>query len=134
MCFSKTLSLRLRTIIQVIFISILYVLASMVFFQAHLLKIKKKTDRPQPGAHLENLCHFFFVYIAKQIKTKALWRSKTKKARTTLELHHAGKQPGKTPHTPKMAQFLKGGKNGHSANCRYWDWASKYQKHTESTL
>ena len=49
--FPKTLSPRLRTIIQVILISILYVLARMVFFQAHSSK-KKKTDWPQPGAHL----------------------------------------------------------------------------------
>ena len=53
MCFSKTLSPRLRSIIQVILISILYVLARMVVCQEQLLE-KKKTDRPQPGAHLLN--------------------------------------------------------------------------------
>ena len=49
----------------------------------------------------------------------------------------------KTPHIPKMAQFLKGGKNGQFAkviakqmvtNGLYWDWASKYQKYTETSL
>ena len=53
--------------------------------------------------------------------------NKDKKARTTLELHHARKPPGKTPHIPKMAQFLKGGKKSHFAkalakqNGLYWD-------------
>ena len=32
----------------------MYVLAPTVFFQANLME--KKTDRPQPGAHLYNLC------------------------------------------------------------------------------
>ena len=47
MCFSKALSLspRMRMTSNIIFISILYVLARMVFCQAHLLKKKKRSAR-----------------------------------------------------------------------------------------
>ena len=41
--------------------------------------------------------------------------NKDEKARTTLESHYARKRPGKTPRIPKMAQFSRGGKNGHFA-------------------
>ena len=69
MCFSKSLAQ-----IQVILISILYVMARMVFFQAHLLKKKKK----QIGHNLVP-SYKFFVFIAKQIENKRLWRTKTNK-------------------------------------------------------
>ena len=56
----------------------------MVFFQAHLLK-KKIDHKLVPTYKI-----FFFVYIAKQIENKRLWRTKTKKqeqhqSRTMLE-------------------------------------------------
>ena len=80
-------------------------------FPSPLLEKKEKKDRRQPGAHLQNLCRFFFAYIAKQIENK---RQKSKnyidQSRTMPE---DGRQ--KTPHLPKVAQFLKGDKNGHFA-------------------
>ena len=102
---SKTLSPGLRTIIQVILISILYVLARMLFFQAHLLKKKNynKTDRPQPGAHLYNLCRIFFLCIAKQIEHK---RQKSKNnIRVAL---YARKRPGEnTSHSKNGTKVAK---------------------------
>ena len=91
MCFSKTRSPRLRTIIQVILISILYVLARMVFFQAHLLT---KKNRPQPGDHLlKNLSRFFFVCIANKLKTKGYEDKKSKNnIRVALFQKTAGKK------------------------------------------
>ena len=107
MCISKTLSPRLRTIIQVTLISILYVLARMVSFQAH--SSKKKTNRLAiiwcPPIKSLSL---FFLYIAKQIEHK----SQKSKNNTRVALCHETAEK-KTPHIPKMAQFLKGGKNGH---------------------
>ena len=80
-------------------------------FPSPLLEKKEKKYRLQPGAHLQNLCRFFFAYIAKQIENK---RQKSKnyiaQSRTMPE---DGRE--KTPHLPKVAQFLKGGKNGHFA-------------------
>ena len=87
MCFSKTLSPRLRTIIQVILISILYVPACMVFFQAHVLK-KKKNRSATTWCPPMNYLSLFLCVIAKQIENK------DKKARTTLESHYARKRPG----------------------------------------
>ena len=75
MCFSKTLSPRLRTINQVVLISILYVLARMVFFHVYLLKKKKKKKKNRSATTWcppVNLCRFFFVYIAKEIENKRL--------------------------------------------------------------
>ena len=52
---------------------------------------------------------------------------KDKKSKNNIRVAPCQKTAGKTPHTPKMAQFLKGGKNGHSAkaltkqNCLFWD-------------
>ena len=66
MCFSKTLSPRLKTIIQVILISILYVLARMVFFQAHLLKNKKI----QIGHNLVPTYKFFVAFSLRSSQNK----------------------------------------------------------------
>ena len=65
-------------------------------------------------------------------------KNRDKKARTTLESHYARKRPGKTPHIKNMAQFLKGGKNGHFVkgiyqskmvtNGLFWDVSLKIPK------
>ena len=118
MCISKTLSPRLRTIIQVTLISILYVLARMVFFQAHSSKKKNRlaTIWCPPIKSLS----LFFVYIAKQIEHK---RQKSKNSTRVALCHETAEK--KTPHVPKMAQFLIGGKNGHCRGYSKAKWSPK---------
>ena len=102
MCFSKTLSPRLRTIIPVILISILYMLVRVVFFQAHSLK-KKKT---QIGHNLVPIYKIFVAFSSCTSQNKRLSRTKTKKARTTLESHYARKRLGKNTSHSKNDTIL----------------------------
>ena len=81
MCFSKTLTLRLKTIIQVILISILYVLAR---------RHRSATTWCPPIKSLS-----LFVMKRKDKRQEQDWES-----------HYARKRPGKTLHILKMAQFL----------------------------
>ena len=88
---------RLRTIIQVILISILYVLARMVFSQAHLLNKKKiNKKKKQVGQYLVPTYKIFVAFSLCTSKTS--WKqnalkNKGKNARTTIELHYARKRP-----------------------------------------
>ena len=108
MCFSRTLSPRLRTIIQII----LNIVRPGTHGFSKRTYWKKKR---QIGHNLvpTNKIFVAFSLCASQnkLKQRALW-TKDKKARTTLESYHARKRPAKTP---KMAHFLKGVKNGHFA-------------------
>ena len=89
MCFSKILSPRLRTIIQVILISVLHVRARIVFFQAILLQ-KKDRSATTWCPPIKSLSLFLCVHIAKQIKNK---RQKSKNnIRVALRQKTAGKK------------------------------------------
>ena len=114
---------------------ILHVLARMVFIERKKKKIGHNLAPPYKGFVAFSLC-------TSQNKLK----TKDKKARTTLLSHYAGKK--KTPHYHTMPRKRPGkntshsnnGKNGHFAKAiakqkgLYWDWASKLQKHKETTL
>ena len=89
--------IRLRTMIQVILISILYVLARMVFFRAHLLKKKKKKKKRSAITWCppkKSLSLFLCVHRKTNSKHKAM-KNKDKKAKTKLESHYARKRSGK---------------------------------------
>ena len=108
------LSPRLRTIIQVILISILHMLARMVFFQAHLWKKKKK----KKIGHNLVPTHKMFVAFSlctsqNELKTKGyeVQRQSMNNIRVALCRKTAGK---KHPEFQKC-HFLIGGKNGHFA-------------------
>ena len=107
MCFSKTLSPRLRTIIQVILISILYVLARMVFFQAHLLKKKKKK---QIG---HNLVPTYKIFVAfslctsqNKLKTKG-YEEQRQKSKNNIRVALCQKTAGKNTSHSKNGTIFK---------------------------
>ena len=104
MCCSKILSPRSRTIIQVILISILYVLARIVFFQAHFLK-KKKEEQIGHNLGLVPTYKIFvtFSFCTSENKLK----TKDKKATTTLESHYTRKRRGKNTSHYKNGTIFK---------------------------
>ena len=106
LCFSKTLSPRLRTIIQVVLISILNVLARMVFFQAYLFKKKKNRSATTWCPPITSLSLYLCVHRKTNWKQKAM-KNKDKKARITLELHYPRKWPGKSASHSKNGTIFK---------------------------
>ena len=118
MCSSKTLSPRLRTIIQVILISILYVLARMVFFQAHSLK-KKQNKTKQIG---HNLVPTYIIFVGFSLcASQNKLNTKDKKARTILESHY-------------MPENDREKNTSHSKNGHFAEAISKQNGHKWSIL